>query len=105
MSQNNTRLGNEQQEVMACLGRMRETIKRLTDAAPSVLTLTLELRHEMIELTSRVTAMQCTQAAQRMTGEAPPLTQTSRIDDTTLFLKSLHRAGDHTLDDGEEVQP
>ena len=112
-------LGTDQQECMDCLGRMRGIIKRLTEAAPGLLSLTMELRHEMMDLTSRLQALRCTQAAQRMTGEAPPLREQAPIAEMPLFAhknghvltpldvermrETLHRAGDHTLD-GEEAE-
>jgi hypothetical protein len=116
----------EEAAITACLERMRAKVTRLEKAAPGLIPLTLEVRHEMMELISHVRALRTTHAAARMIGAEPPLTQQAPVEELPIFAhghvltadeieamqQTLHRAGDWTQDRSdsadcidEEVRP
>jgi len=107
-----TRGTTEEAAITACLERMRTKVTRLEKAAPGLIPLTLEVRHEMIELITHVGALRTTHAAARMIGDEPPLAQQAPVDELPIFAHGhvlnadeidameafRHREGDHTQD-------
>jgi len=120
------RMDTEEAAVTACLERLRAKVTRLEQAVPTLIPLTLAVRHEMIDLLSHVRALRTTHAAARMVGLEAPLAQQAPIEELPIFnhghvltahdvqrmnerpgnasafLQSLHRAGDHSLDPEEK---
>lgn len=108
--------------LQACLKKMRGQIAKI-EAHPieAVRRDAMELRHQMIELTSLINALQTTAAARRMTGDAEPLKPQAPIEETPLFvaaaakaapsaddlerriLQAHWREADHTQDPQEEA--
>lgn len=104
------------------LSEMREIIKRLEALGiPAVSRLLMDLRHQMIDLTTRLNEQDSDAAAKRMIGEAEQLKPQAPIEETPLFahasayaapnaeeleqrMQLAHwREGDHTLDREEHA--
>jgi hypothetical protein len=119
----------EIEQITATMALMRAALSRIEHSAPQLTALTLAVRHQMIVLNSQVQALKTTVAAERMTGAQPQVPRQASIEELPIFahghvltalevdaiathpvvtgkpavrmLSSLHRAGDHTLDEEE----
>jgi hypothetical protein len=102
------RVGNECATLRARLSSMRVTVGELEELFPGAHRLLSALRVDMACLASEINALDATCGALRMTGQAAPLIEQRPVHETPLFapqptlseaqMRSLHRAGDHTLD-------
>ncbi|HRJ11588.1 MAG TPA: hypothetical protein PK490_12295 [Prosthecobacter sp.] len=94
------RAGNECAAMRARLASMRVIIGELEDMLPAARELLASLRVEMCCLATDINALDTTCGALRMTGQQPPLQPQDPVESTAhkAMLRSLHRAGDHTLD-------
>lgn len=113
------RSATEEADITRCLEAMRAKLTTLEKAAPGLARLTADVRLEMMSLVGHVNALRATQAAKRMTGEASPLIEQEPVNHLPLFAhedghvltpldvgrmrETLHRTGDYTMDDEEEV--
>ena len=77
---------------MGTLELMRAEITRLEQAVPETIRMTLELRCWMMQLTTQVRALRAALAAREKADE--PARREA-------LVRSLHRAGDHSLDEEE----
>ena len=100
------------------MGEMRAELTELEHAMPCACGRTAKIRQIMMTLTTRLTGIKVIVAKEVMCGNEEPATkqedirnlplfaagvQCGRSVTTALMLASLHRAGDHTLDDESEV--
>lgn len=77
---------------MGTLELMRAEITRLEQAVPETIRMTLELRCWMMQLTTQVRALRAGAV------ECGKTKETARRE---ALVRSLHRAGDHSLDEEE----
>lgn len=97
-------------QVKTSLAAMRAIITRIGEAAPALQKLNVELRLEMMTLTSLVIGVQVTEAAQVAVGLMQPMAQQQPVDEMPIFAhkhvltpadiaameRTLRRAGDDT---------
>ncbi len=111
------RIGRECAEIRAEVTSVRLVFVEIEQACPALAQLCASGRMALIGLTAKVNALDTTLGAMRMTGQAPPLTEQKPVEETPLFAlplgrplepadlermrDSLHRAGDHSLDEAE----
>ena len=105
------------------MGEIREQLTELEHAMPGACGRTANIRQIMMTLATRLTGIKVIAAKEVMCGNEEPATKQECTEDLELFanaprndgslkpyrplpyhsamLESLHRAGDHTLDDEE----
>lgn len=93
---------------------VREIASRMGHAAPGLANDAGEIGLRCIDILARLNELEAGAAAKRMVAEEEPLTVQRPVSELALFagggqecprsllLASLHRAGDHTLDDDGE---
>lgn len=106
---------------MGDMGEIREQLTALEHAMPAACGRTANIRQIMMTLTTRLTGIKIIAAKEVMVGNEEPATKQDRTEDMELFTNvtrrssqsghtatslellraSLHRAGDHSLDDDE----
>lgn len=96
------------------MGEIRAELSALEHAIPVACGRTQNIRHIMMTLATRLQGIKVIAGKEVMVGNEDPATRQERTEDMELFaartllvsktadpalLASLHRAGDHTLDD------
>lgn len=111
------RVGRECAEIRAEIASVRLVFGEIEQACPAMMELCASGRVTLAGLAAKVNALDVTLAALRMTGQAPALPEQKKVEETPLFSlpvgrplqeadlermrESLHRAGDHSLDEVE----
>lgn len=111
------RVGRECAAIRAEVASVRLVFGEIEQACPAMAGLCASGRLALIGLTAKINALDTTMGALRMTGQAPPLPEQKPVEETPLFSvpagrplqetdlermrESLHRAGDHSLDEVE----
>jgi hypothetical protein len=91
------------------LTALREKFMTAAHELPGLQALVMDLQHHGIALAAYLSSIEATAAAGRMVGNLEPSTRQEAVETLPLFLpaagppaaallRSLHRAGDHTLD-------
>jgi len=104
------------------MGEIRGKLSELEHSLPHVHRWTGDIRQIMMTLATRLTSLTVVAAKEVMIGNVEPATKQDRTEEMPLFagiklvtsaavppdrmllLRSLHRAGDHTLDEEEGAQ-
>jgi len=109
---------NPETPIQACLSGMRAKIARIEACGIKPISdMAMDLRHQMISLTSLVNGLEVDIGVARMVGRAEPLKPQAPIDNLPIFTqghtltaveieameKFRWREGDHTQDKGEEA--
>lgn len=106
---------NPETPIQACLSGMRAKIARIEACGIKPISdMAMDLRHQMISLTSLVNGLEVDIGVARMVGRAEPLKPQAPIDDLPIFTHAhghvlsadeidameafRHREGDHTQD-------
>lgn len=86
------------QEIQTCLKRMREQIAKIEGCGiVPISNMAMELRHQMISLTSHINGLETDMAAARMCGRAEPLKAQAPVDELPIFTQALKREDGHAL--------
>lgn len=109
--------GRECAEIRAEIASVRLVFGEIERACPAMMELCGSGRVALAGLAAKVNALEATLGALRMTGQAPQLPEQKPVVETLLFSlpvgrplqaddlermrESLHRAGDHSLDETE----
>lgn len=101
----------EVKAIREVLGRMRDSLTKVEKAFPAAVRQTGEVRHLQIDINSRLQQILVLAGKEVMLGGMEQATRQDLhseyelMQPRALMLESLHRAGDHTLDDEEGVKP